>query len=431
MIVGIRRENKNIWEKRTPLIPQDVEELKEKYGMTTIVQPSQIRIYSDDEYVQAGAVIDEELNHADVIFAVKEIPSHLILENKTFIFFSHVIKGQPHNMPMLKTLMEKKCNLIDYERIVDENNKRLIFFGRYAGKAGIIETIHALAEKLKLNGFSTPLEAIKQPYQYDSIPDAKNHLKLIGEEIKAKGLPKEIIPIVFGFAGYGNVSQGAQEIFDLLPIIEISPEELIKNYEQLKNEKNHFIKIVFKEEHTVRPKFGEFDLQDYFTNPKNYESQFGKYIPYLDVLVNCIVWKNDNPRLITKDYLRKNPNLKLKVVGDLSCDINGGVEICFHVTDPANPTYTYFPIQNKLEDGTKKDGITVMAIDNLPCEFPKEASTEFSNVLKEYVHEIYHANFEKSFDELELSYPLKKALILHKGKLTKDYEYLTNYLNRS
>src|SRR4030065_1967926 len=184
MIIGIRRENKNEWEKRTPLIPEDIKSLIEKYSLRAIVQPSNIRAFQDEEYKAAGAEIDEDLNHAQLIFGVKEVPNELILANKTYVFFSHVIKGQPHNMPMLKTLMNKNCNLIDYERIVDENNKRLIFFGRFAGKAGIIESLHALSEKLRLIGIHNPLEKLKQPYQYKSIQEAKEDNKKIGDEIR-------------------------------------------------------------------------------------------------------------------------------------------------------------------------------------------------------------------------------------------------------
>ena len=428
MIIAIRRENKNEWEKRTPLIPEDIKSLIEKYSLRAIVQPSNIRAFKDEEYKAAGAEIDEDLNHAQLIFGVKEVPTELVLEHKTYVYFAHVIKGQPHNMAMLKTLMDKKCNLIDYERIVDENNKRLIFFGRFAGKAGIIESLHALSEKLRLIGIHNPLEKLKQPYQYKSIQEAKEDIKKIGDEIRAKGLPEQVSPLVVGFAGYGNVSQGAQDIFDLLPVKTIQPEKLINNYGQLKSERNHFIKVVFKEEHTVKRKSGKFDLKEYFTDPEKYESNFDQYIPYLDVLVNCILWTNKNPRLVTKDYLRNNPNIRLKVIGDVSCDLLGGIEITNEFTDPANPTYTYFPDSDKYENGTKKRGVTVMAIDNLPCEFPKAASVEFSHVLKIFVYEIYHADFEKSFEELELAYPIKKALIVHKGKLTKDYLYLNQYL---
>lgn len=428
MIIGLRRENKNEWEKRTPIIPDDIKSLIEKYGLRAIVQPSEIRAFKDSEYLAVGAELDDDLNHADLIFGVKEVPLELILENKTYVYFSHVIKGQPHNMPMLKTLMDKNCNLIDYERIVDENNKRLIFFGRYAGKAGMIETLHAYAEKLRLLGIPNPLQKVKQPYHCSSIEEAAAEIKRIGNEIKSNGFTGNLSPIVFGFAGYGNVSQGAQEIFDMLPSKTIQPEELLKNYDQLKNEHNCLIKVVFKEEHTVKRKEGKFDLGEYFTEPEKYESNFDQYIPHLDVIVNCILWTNKNPRLITKKYLAENPNKKLKVIGDISCDLLGGIEITNDVTDPANPCYTYFPSTDKYEDGIKRNGITVMAIDNLPCEFPKEASAEFSHVLKNFVYEIYHANFEKSFDELELSYPIKKALIVHKGKLTKDYFYLNQYL---
>jgi len=331
-------------------------------------------------------------------------------------------------MEMLRTVMRHNCNLIDYERIVDESNKRLIFFGRYAGKAGMIETLHAYAEKLKLNGISTPLEKIKQPYQYHSIEEAKNEIEKIGDEIKSNGLLENVTPIVFGFTGYGNVSQGAQMIFDLLPVKTVQPQELLSNYDHLKNERHHFIKVVFKEEHTVKPRAGIFDLQEYFTKPEKYESNFDQFIPHIDVLVNCILWTNNNPRLITKNYLAKNPVVKLKVIGDISCDLFGGIEITNDVTDPANPCYTYFPHEDNYEDGVKKDGISIMAIDNLPCEFPKEASAEFSHVLKNFVYEIYHADFEKNFEELELAYPIKKALIVHKGKLTKDYLYINQYL---
>lgn len=429
MIIGIRRENKNEWEKRTPLIPEDIKFLIDKYKLRAIIQPSKIRAFSDQEYVAAGAKLDEDLNHADLIFGVKEVPHHLILNHKTYVFFAHVIKGQPYNMPMLKTLMDKNCNLIDYERVVDENNKRLIFFGRYAGKAGMVETLHALGEKLKINGIRTPLEKIKQPYQYSSLNEAVIEIKKIGDELKAYSFPENISPLVFGFAGYGNVSQGAQDIFDLLPNITIQPQELLTNYEQLLSKQNNFIKVIFKEEHTVKPKNGNFDLKNYFLNPENYESNFEQYIPLLDVLVNCIVWTNKNPRLITKKYLSENSSIKLKVIGDISCDLFGGIEITHKFTEPSNPCYTYFPNVDKYKDGIMEEGITVIAIDNLPGEFPKEASAEFSHVLKNYVYEIYHTDFEKPFEELDLSYPIKQALIVHKGKLTKNYSYIQQYLS--
>jgi len=433
MIIGIRRADKNKWERRTPLIPDDLKYLKEKYGIQTLVQPSEIRAYTNDQYTAAGAEVIEDIQSADTIFAVKEIPLHFYREGKTYIFFSHTIKGQSYNMPLLKKMMELKCNLIDYERIVDESNRRLIFFGKYAGIAGMVETLHALGQKLKLKGYKTPFEKIKQAYQYDSIEEATKVLKEIGEQIKDEGIDKELQPLVVGYAGYGNVSKGAQEIFDLLPVKLIMPNELanIKKFSKEELSKNLF-KVVYKEEDLVKPKEGTFKLQDYYDHPEKYVGKFEEYIPYLSVIVNCIYWTNRYPRLVTKNFLRSDKYLKseqkLIVIGDISIDVNGAIEITNKATDPGNAFYTYHPNKDKYEDGIQKDGITIMAVDNLPCEFPKESSKEFSSILRNYVYEIVIEDFNKPFEELSLSFPIKKALILQNGELTKDYLYLKNYL---
>ncbi|MGB5287110.1 MAG: bifunctional lysine ketoglutarate reductase /saccharopine dehydrogenase family protein [Ignavibacteriaceae bacterium] len=433
MIIGIRRADKNKWERRTPLIPDDLKYLKEKFGIQTLVQPSDIRAYTNDQYAAAGVEVIEDIHSANTIFAVKEIPLHFYREGKTYIFFSHTIKGQAYNMPLLKKMMELKCNLIDYERIVDESNRRIIFFGKYAGIAGMVETLHALGQKLKLRGYKTPLEKIKQAYQYDSIEEATRVLKEIGNEIKSSGINEELQPLVVGFAGYGNVSTGAQEIFDLLPVNSIQPKELasIKKFSKVELSKNLF-KVVFKEEDLVKAIEGIFQLQDYYNHPEKYEGNFEKYIAGITVLVNCIYWTNRYPRLVTRNYLRSDKYLKsekkLMIIGDISVDVNGAIEITNKATDPGNAFYTYFPAIDAYEDDIQKDGITVMAVDNLPCEFPRESSKEFSSILKNYVYEIANEDFNKPFEKLSLSYPIKKALILQNGELTKDYHYLKKYL---
>jgi alpha-aminoadipic semialdehyde synthase len=430
MIIGIRREDKNIWEKRTPLIPVDVKELIENYGIKVLVQPSEIRIFNDQEYAQNGAEISEDLSKASFIFGVKEIPPEKILPEKTYVFFAHVIKGQKHNMPMLKRLMELKCNLIDYERIVDEQGRRLIFFGKYAGYAGLMETFHALGKKLDLMGIKNPFSKIEQPYKYKSVEEAKEALNEIKDEILKDGLADEILPLTVGFAGYGNVSKGAQEFFDILPYKEISPDELLQNYETLKKEKHSLIKIVFKEKDTVRRKEGEFNLNEFFSNPEYYESIFEKYLPKLRVLLNCIFWTERYPRLVTKKYILGNPEISksLFVIGDISCDIEGAIEITYKATQPDVPCFTFNPYENKYSDDVQKEGIVVMAVDNLPCEFSREASSEFSKVLKNFIPQMLQNHFDKEFSELNLPYPIKKAIILHKGKLTEEYKYIEKYL---
>lgn len=433
MLIGIRRADKNKWERRTPLIPDDLKYLKDKYRIQTLVQPSEIRAYTNDQYTAAGAEVIEDIHSATAIFAVKEIPLHFYREGKTYIFFSHTIKGQSYNMPLLKKMMELKCNLIDYERIVDESNRRLIFFGKYAGIAGMVETLHALGQKLKLKGYETPLARIKQAYQYDSIEEATKVLKEIGSKIKSEGINEELQPLVVGFAGYGNVSKGAQEIFDLLPVKLIMPNELanLKQFSKEELSKNLF-KVVFKEEDLVKPKEGKFQLQDYYDNPERYAGMFEKYISNLTVIVNCIYWTNRYPRLVTKEFISSDNYLnweqRLMVIGDISVDVEGAIEITYKATDPGNAFYTYQPANDKYEDGIQKEGITIMAVDNLPCEFPKESSKEFSSILRNYVYEIVNEDFNKPFEELSISYPIKKALILQNGELTKDYLYLKKYI---
>lgn len=432
MLIGIRREDKNEWEKRVPLTPSDLKELKLKYGIEAIVQPSNIRFFKDSDYREAGIEVNEDLSSANTIFAVKEIPKELFQANKTYVFFAHVIKGQSYNLPMLKRMMELKCNLIDYERIVNEKNQRLIFFGRFAGLAGIVETLHSFGQKLKLQGYSTVFENVKKPYEYQILDNAKAAVEEIAKEFKRAGIPKNISPIVVGFAGYGHVSKGAQELFDLLPHIEVEPDELLNIFAKIKNDNKNIYKVVFKEEDLVKRKTGHFQLQEYYDYPELYESKFETYIPYLSILVNCIYWTNKYPRLVTKKYLRESyfagKKQKLQVIGDISCDINGAIEITHKVTKPDIPTFTYFAETDSYTDDVQRDGVTVMAVDNLPCEFPRGASIEFSSVLKNYVHEIANTDFSKNFNDLNLSYPIKKALILHNGELTEDYKYLQNFL---
>lgn len=428
-VIGIRREDKNKWERRTPLTPGDVKELIEKYGIKVIVQPSKVRIFSDDEYEKVQAEINEDLSEANLVLAVKEIPEHLLQEGKAYAFFSHTIKGQSYNMSMLKRLVELNCSLIDYERILNEKNQRLLFFGKYAGLAGMVETLQAYGKKLKLRGYDTPLEQLKHAYEYDSLEDAVEAVEEIGKEISRVGLPTELSPFVIGFAGYGNTSIGGQEIFDYLPHKEISPDALGKD---LPGDNFNFYKVVFREEDMMKAKEGEFSLQDYFRRPEKYVSQFDRYIPYIDVLMLCIYWTEEYPRLLTKEYLinesKAKSKLKLSVVGDISCDIEGAVEITYKSTKPDMPAFTYFAGENDYKDGVHPEGVTVMAVDNLPCEFPRESSVYFSSVLKGFIDNIASEDFGKSFEKLELTDPIRKALVLQRGAFTPDYKYMEDFI---
>jgi alpha-aminoadipic semialdehyde synthase len=432
--IGIRREDKSKWERRVPLIPQDVKELAEVQGIDVALQPSAIRVFPDDEYLHVGAKIQEDLSACPVVFAVKEMPLEFFQPGKTYVFFSHVIKGQKHNMPMLKRMMELKCNLIDYEKVADDEGRRLIFFGRHAGLAGMIDTLWALGKRLSWEGILNPFEGIKNAYKYQTLKEAKESISQAKEKIKKSGLPAQLAPLVFGVTGYGHVSAGAQEILDLLPHKQIDPDDILSLEGESDFSKRHVYKVVFKEEHLVEPisPTSRFGLQDYYDHPEKYRSQFEKYIPHLTVLVNCIYWEERYPRLVTKRFLRKlfaeEEKPRLRVIGDISCDIEGSIECTVRETQPDNPVYVCNPVEERVTDGYEGKGVVILAVDNLPCELPRRASIDFSHALKPFVPQIAEADFSVAFDQLALPAPIKNAVILHHGQLTPDYRYMQNFL---
>ncbi|MFX0096105.1 MAG: hypothetical protein ACFFBD_30480, partial [Candidatus Hodarchaeota archaeon] len=225
-IIGIRREDKNKWEARAPLTPEHVKEIIENNDAEFIVQPSSIRAFSDESYRQMGAKIEEDLSQCDLVFAIKEIPLKELHPDISYIFFSHTIKGQKDNMPMLKKIIDEKSTLIDYEKVIDEKNRRLIFFGNWAGYAGMMDTLWAFGKRLDYEGISNPFSSLRLTHEYKSLNEAKKVMNNVGEKIRNDGLPEELTPLVIGFAGYGNVSGGAQEMIAGLPIKEVEPEDI-------------------------------------------------------------------------------------------------------------------------------------------------------------------------------------------------------------
>lgn len=436
-LIGIRREDKNIWERRIPLVPADLKELQENHGIKAYVQASKIRIFPDDDYQRAGAAIQEDLSPCKAIFALKELPLPFInaqTDGKVYALFAHVIKGQPYNMPMLKRLLDKKATLIDYEKVEDSQKRRLLFFGNYAGLAGMHITLWALGQRLNWEKIPNPFSSIRCTSDYKDLKAVENSIKEASEKIRTEGLPFEIVPFVCGFAGYGNVSRGAQQIYDLLPVEEITPGSLPKLFE---SEPNRYVcyKVVFKEEHMVSPKSPEttFELQDYYDHPTKYIGVFEQYIQYLTILINGIYWEERYPRLVTKQYLRANftgtESPRLRVIGDISCDVEGAIEATLRSSTPDQPVFTYNPEKDEVHGGVEGQGPAIMAIDNLPGLLPLEASVYFSKKLKEFVPAIVSANYDVDFEALDLPAPIKKALITHKGELTPNYRYLKKFLS--
>ena len=431
--IGIRHEDKYEMERRTPITPRHAEKLIRDEGLDVVAQASPKRVFSDQEYKDAGTKVAQTLDECPVIFGVKEIPEKAFEKDKTYVFFSHVIKGQSYNMPMLKKMMDLGCNLIDYECIVDDQDKRLIFFGKYAGLAGMINSLWGLGQRLKEYGYSdNPFLNVKQARHYNSLQEAKAAVSGVGRQIAEKGLPKDLQPLTIGFTGYGNVSVGAQEIANLLPTKEITPGQLLDLHKREHIPKNIIYKVIFKEEDISKHKANkEFDLQDYYRNPQDYENNFEQYIPHLTVLMNCMYWDSRYPRIVTKNYLKKlfeSGRPKLTVIGDITCDPDGSIECTHKGTEIEDPVFVYDPDTGKPSMGFTGNGILVMAVDILPSELPRDSSMTFANALYPFIKPIAEADYGVEFNQLQLPPAIKKALILHQGKLTPDYKYISKYL---
>jgi alpha-aminoadipic semialdehyde synthase len=231
---------------------------------------------------------------------------------------------------------------------------------------------------------------------------------------------------VFGVTGYGNVSRGAQEILDLLPVAVVAPEDLGRT------PAGGLVKTVFREEHLVEPVSSSvFDLQDYYDNPDRYRSTFARYLPHLSVIVNCIFWTPQYPRLVTKDQLvdlHRAGRPRLRVIGDISCDVEGSVEATVRATDPDDPVYVYDVRQGRAVPGLDGEGPVIMAVDNLPAELPREASETFSSALFPFIPALLRADLVGPLERSGLPQPLLRATVVHQGRLTPGYGYLQDHI---
>lgn len=431
--IGIRREDKSRWERRVPVTPSIARALTEQ-GIHIHVQPSPIRAFSEDEFTAAGALMEEDLSDCPIVFAVKEIPPALLRAGGAYMFFAHVIKGQAYNMPMLRRMLELGCTLIDYEKVTDENGRRLIFFGRHAGLAGAIETLRALGQRLASQGITTPFAEIRHAYEYHDLAEAKDAVAQAGAKIRTEGLPLAVAPLTIGVAGYGNVSTGAWEILNLLPVQVIEPEELADVTSGSDASRHVIYATTFREQHIVTPRndLEPFDCQRYYDCPDNFLPVFENYLPHLTVLINGAYWDARYPRLVTVAGLRQhfeNGRRKLQVIGDISCDIEGGIECTVKATELDAPTFVYDPLTGSVYDGDAGEGVTVMAVDILPSALPRDASETFSAVLAEFIPGIAAVDTTAPFEELALPPEIKRAVIVHRGELTPAYRHLQQYLD--
>ncbi len=424
--LGIRREDKNAFEARAPLTPAAVARLVAG-GLTVIVQPSSIRAFPDEAYRAAGATLSEDLGACELVVAVKEIPTALLREGGAYLFFSHTIKGQPQNMPLLRRMMELGCTLIDYERITDEDGRRLVFFGRHAGLAGMTDTLSVLGARLAALGYVTPFAELGLAHSYPDLPAIVAAVRSVGDALGE--LPLGLAPLLFGFAGYGNVSRGAQEIFDLLPHEAIDPSELAGLVGAARPPRDRLFKVVFEERHLVAPNDADqpFVLTQYYEQPELFHSVFEDHAKHLSVLINAIFWTDAYPRLVTRAALRRWHDAgegRLLLIGDISCDIEGAIECTVKATTPDAPAYVYEPATGSVVDGVVGPGVAMMTTDILPCELPRESTDSFTAALLPFVAATAQADFRGELASAGLPEPIRRAVILWRGELTEAYAYL-------
>ena len=450
-IVGIRREDlSKKRETRTPITPAFAARITAKESRV-LIQPAinpetgeLKRAFSDESYADIGAEVNENLKEANLIFGVKEIETDKILTEKTYFIFSHTHKGQPKNRKMLKTFMDNQCTLIDYELVTNDRNIRHITaFTYFAGYAGMIDSLWALGQRLRAEGISSRFEKVPQSIEKGDLQTLKNILKEVSEEITQKGTTIKLPPIIVCFLGSGKTSQGAQEIFDGLPYVSITPDQVNDIF--IKGSRNFIYKLVLNipdmyrlksdTSQTIIAEYAKMNRREksdyYLANPDCFESNMDKFFPYVSIFMNCIIWSPKYPKLFTREktaaWYAKSKTLR--IIGDISCDPEGGVEFS-RDTWIDNPVFTYHPETNTESEGFAPKGITVMAVTNLPCEFPADASSAFSRNLSDFMSGIVAANYgASSVEKSNLPPAIQKAAILWKGKLTPAFSYMEDFIS--
>ena len=398
--LGIIREGKVPPDFRVPLTPKQCKTIETIYPNVKVqVQRSPIRTFKDSEYAEQGIELVDSLQDCDIIFGVKEVQITDLIPNKTFVFFSHTIKKQPYNRALLQAILDKKIRLIDYEVVKDKNNKRIIGFGRYAGIVGCYNAF--LTYGLKSGTFELKPAHLCQ--------DRKE----VEEELKKVILPNNFRVVLTGF---GRVGHGAKEIIDLLPIKEVTPEEYLST---------DFNEPVFTqlevEDYYARLDSSPFVKKEFYTQPELFKSSFDRYVALSDMYIPCHYWSSKSPVILPNDVLLQTPR-RLSVIADISCDVNGPIASTIRASKIGDSIYGYNPDTQAEVDFRDENAIAVMAVDNLPCELPKDASEDFGN---ELLKNVLPALFGEDPDRI-----IERASETNlNGELTVEFKYLEDYVN--
>ena len=398
MKIGIIKEGKTPPDKRVPLSPTQCKEIMQNFPqIDLVVQKSAIRKFKDEDYATLGVKLVDDVADCDVLLGVKEVPIEDLIPNKKYFFFSHTFKKQPYNRKLLQAIIEKNIQLIDWETITNAKGQRLIAFGRFAGIVGCFNGLLGYGLKTK-------------QYELKSAHLCEDRKEMEGELAKLN-LPSNFKLVI---TGAGRVAGGAIEVLEKTNIKRVSPEDFLNTafdepvYTQLD-----------VEDYVKRDDGAFFDIPAFFSDPSGHSSNFMRYAAVADVYVACHYWDNRSPFIFTRQDV-KSPNWNISLVADVSCDIDGPVATTLRPSTIADPFYGYNPQSEEVVDFDKEDSIGVMAVDNLPCELPKDASVSFGEMFIDHVLEPLLGN-----DPEDIIY---RASETKEGKLTPHFAYLQDYL---
>jgi alpha-aminoadipic semialdehyde synthase len=424
--IGILRETKNKWERRVPLVPEEVRGLIAA-GIAVRVERSPTRALADADFEAAGATLVDDATDCRFIAGVKEVKPSQVKPGQTVMCFSHTIKGQSHNMPLLAHFMKQGATLIDYEVIVDDAGVRQVAFGRYAGLAGAHETLWTLAHRLAALGHPSPLTGIKHAVEYRDLAEMVAHTRELLAALRAEG-PAALAPFVVAVTGEGRVSHGALEYFALVGAIPCTVGEAIALPTDSPDDRTLRVLHVKDAEIFVTAGTRRFDFAKYLAHPERWLNVGAMYLPYCVALVNGLYWDARFPRLLDDSTLRRMHGDKTLPValGDVACDIDGGIEWTVMATQNDEPAFVYDPATRKATVGVEGDGVAIMSVDNLPCALPRDASFDFSRALIPFIRAFYEARYDGGVGGLPPA--LQNAVVVAGGKLTPRHEGLAKFL---
>ncbi|UII75012.1 NAD(P)-dependent oxidoreductase [Flagellimonas sp. HMM57] len=398
MKFGIIRERKSPPDRRVVLSPKECQNVLSKFPKAKIeVESSPIRVFGDKEYEKLNVPVSQNIDDCDVLLGVKEVPINALIPNKKYFFFSHTIKKQPYNRDLLRAVLEKNIELYDHEVITDQKGQRLVAFGRYAGIVGAYNGVRTYG--LKYGAFDLP--------KAETLHDQQALI----DELQKIQLPN----IKILLTGKGRVGNGAKEMLDAMNLMKVNVAEYLS---ETFNEPVYC--QIDASEYNKRKDGVRGNKADFFQNPQEYRSNFFRFAEVTDFYIAGHFYGDGAPYLYTREDA-KHPDFKIKVVADVSCDIDGPVASTIQPSTIADPIYGYDPQTESITDFKNSDAIAVMAVDNLPCELPRDASNGFGEAFSKYV---IPAFFNNDADGI-----LERARMTQNGKLTKRYGYLQKYVD--